>query len=278
MTGITVDVDALDDARDAWRAGETEVVLSTAVNRISLGSALEAACWGAGNDPQVKALLRNWAQTSAALRDAVLCLDGGQPPRPDDHSAPEFEVRRCPSRLELEDAATGFEWVYFLDRFRRSLTQRLRFGASRSWALARAMGEMVDNVVAHAGLGDAPRAVVAYEVSTLHFAFAVADLGRGVLRSLRENPRHAAIQRDEDALRAAVKDGASRRLAGQGHGFQELLDAVADMEGQWSFRSGSSRLVVDGRGTGERQWRSSNSPEMPGFQLDVYAEPKKSSW
>jgi hypothetical protein len=278
MAGITVDEDALDYARDAWRVGTVELVLATQVEVVSLGSALEAACWGTGNDPQVKTLLGEWGQVSPALHDAMLCLDGGQPHRPDDHAAPDFELRRCPSRTELEDVAVGVEWKYFLDRFRRSLAQRLLLGKSRSLALASALGEMVDNVVAHAGLGDEPRAVVAYEVSFSHFAFAVADVGRGVLHSLRENPRHVAIQRDDDALRAAVRDGASRRTDGRGHGFEQLLVAVADMEGRWSFRSGSARLIVDGRGTGARRWRTSNCPEMCGFQLSVHAEPQKSTW
>src|SRR4029079_4152020 len=51
VVSITVDEDTLDDARDAWRAGETEGVLAADINGTSLGSALEAACWGAGNDP-----------------------------------------------------------------------------------------------------------------------------------------------------------------------------------------------------------------------------------
>jgi len=187
-------------------------------------------------------------------------------------------LRRCPSRQELEDVQVGLEWRYFVDRFRRSLTTRLGLPGGTAQALAAVLQEMVDNVVDHAGLGDAPAGIVAYDVSDEHFGFAVGDLGKGVLASLHENATHAGLATDGDALFSAVMRGASRRAGPKGKGFSDLLRALADLDGVLSFRSGSARLKLDGRGGGSRKVTPSNSPEMNGLQLSIVAQPKKSAW
>jgi len=150
--------------------------------------------------------------------------------------------------------------------------------SGKARGLVAALHEMVDNVLEHAGLGDEPRGLVAYAVTEADLCFAVADLGRGVVASLRENPANHGITTDADALRAAITSGASRRSGAAGTGFSDLIRALADLEGQLSFRSGASRLMLDGRGNASRVATLSNSPPMPGFQLSVYAQPRKSAW
>jgi hypothetical protein len=137
---------------------------------------------------------------------------------------------------------------------------------------------MADNVVAHAGLGEAPKGLVGYRVSNVRFGFAVVDVGRGILESLLENPKHAGITSDSDALVAAVTRGASRRPTGRGHGFSDLQRALADMRGTWSFRSGGARLIMDGSGTGDRTVSYRNSPKLLGLQVSIEAEPGASPW
>jgi hypothetical protein len=277
---MELDVVGLDDAREAWRTGHQDEVRDVALSSITLGATVEAACWGATGDPGSRAVLEQWAALSPTVRIALLALTTSDDlPRPGEHDAPTRELRRCPSRAELVDADVGTEWRYFLDRFRRSLTTRHgRLATARARGLSAALHEMVDNVVEHAGLGDAPVGVVAYDVSDQHFGFAVADLGRGVLRSLRENSAHAGLLTDADALLSAVTRGASRRPGVDGKGFSDLLRALADLEGTLSFRSGSARLRLDGRGSGSRVVSRSNSPVMNGFQLSIVAEPAKSAW
>ena len=276
---VVVDEHVLDDVRSAWRDGAHAEVSNAPIESIELGAALEAACWGVGADDRLLALLETWAQQSPALHDARQCLGDAGVTRPEDHDAPPYEVRRCPTRAEFEHPkGAGVEWFYFHDRFRRSLVERLKLPSRTAWDISIALGGMAENVVEHAGLGDVPRAVVAYQVTAMQFAFGVADVGRGVLKSLHDNPRHAEIRTDAEALAAAVRCGASRRPRGRGHGFEDLLKALADMEGRWTFRSGASRLVFDGRGTGARRWSTANTPSMRGFQLSVSAEPAKSHW
>lgn len=115
--------------------------------------------------------------------------------------------------------------MYFLDRFRRSLVNHLKLPASRARGLSAALHEMVDNVIDHAGLGDAPVGVVAYEVTNDRLGFAVADVGRGVLASLWENGAHGSLASDSEALLAAVNKGASRRPGPAGRGVPRLLAA-----------------------------------------------------
>jgi hypothetical protein len=279
IAGLSVDVLSLDNARDAWRTGAPAVVKDAAVETISLGACLEAACWATSGGAEVMALLSRWGQDVSSLRTALSALTTASPlPRPGDHDAPADEMRRCPSRRELEDSDFGVEWNYFLDRFRRSLVERLKLTSSTARALSAALAEMVDNVVDHAGLGDAPTGVVAYEVDEGRFGFAIADIGRGILASLRENPLHAGVATDSQALLAAVTRGASRRTGAAGTGFADLLRALADMEGRLVFRSGAARLILEGRSAGSRLATSFNSPELLGFQLSVEVEPRKSPW
>lgn len=276
---VELDVAALDGAREAWRSGRHADLYRASIDAVSLGASLEGACWAVTGGDAVLELLERWSAASAVLPRALTALTTtALLPRPGEHDTPEHEVLRCPSRQELVDAAVGVEWRYFLDRFRRSLVARLNLPAARSRGIAAALREMVDNVVQHAGLGDQPRGVVAYEVSSTHFWFGVADLGRGVLASLLENPAHRGVSTDAQALRAAVSNGASGRLGPGGTGFADLTRALADLNGCLTFRSGSARLVLDGRGNSSRVATLSNSPEMEGFQLSVHAQPSKSIW
>lgn len=276
---MELDVAALDGAREAWRSGRQADVCSASIETVTPGACLEGACWAATGGGAVRPLIERWSTASPLFPTALAALTTtASLPRPGEHDAPERELRRCPSRQELVDLAAGVEWKYFLDRFRRSLTERLSLSTPRARGLAGALQEMVDNIIQHAGLGDRPQGVVAYEVSPGHFWFGVADLGRGVLASLRENPAHQSVSTDVQALRAAVTNGASRRPGPGGTGFAQLVRALADLEGHLTFRSGSARLLLDGRGIGSRVSTFSNSPQMEGFQLSVHGQPKQSLW
>lgn len=277
---MELDARGVDGARDAWRSGRHAALESAQFTTLSLGASLEAACWAAeANDASALSLIRRWSVGSSTFEQGYAALISGQaPPRPGEHDAPASELARCPSRSELVDSSVGVEWRYFLDRFRRSLIDRLRLTPGRARGIAGALGEMVDNVVQHAGLGDTPRGIIGYEVSEAALSFAVADLGRGVLSSLRDNPTHRHISTDAAALVSAVTTGASSRPGVAGTGFADLNRALADLDGYLTFRSGSARLFLDGRGGGARRHNVSNSPEMIGFQLSVTAQPQKSVW
>ena len=246
---------------------------SVVTDGISVGAALELACchWmyrTDGNGPAA-ALVRAWSDRHAVLRDAIVALDHrGVRPVGDDvvFGAPRFEV--CP--VPLADQWQDDQWVMFQDRFRRTLVAN-GFPPRLATAMSRAMAEMSDNVTQHSGPDRSQQAngVVAFHGAERRMAFAVADVGRGVLNSLRTNPRWASLQSSGDALVVAVNDGATSRVEeAQGEGFRIVLNALADLNGHLRFRSGGGSFTLDGGGEA-RQSVKSFVPETVGFQLSV---------
>jgi len=109
-----------------------------------------------------------------------------------------------------------------------------------------ALGELQDNVFEHSG---APcTGLVAYGVAHGTFEFVVADAGRGVLASLRENAEFAHLADSGAALRVAASDGASRhaRDTGHGYGIGQLFRALAQDAAELRFRSGDHALRLWG--------------------------------
>lgn len=116
----------------------------------------------------------------------------------------------------------------------------------RAAGLMGALGELLDNVFEHSGRPES--GVVAYAASEGAFEFVVADSGRGVLASLRENPEFAGLADSGTALRVAVSDGASRYAGSTGHGYGigQLFRALAHDAAELRFRSGDHALRLWG--------------------------------
>src|SRR5207249_4910187 len=84
--------------------------------------------------------------------------------------------------------------------------------------LVGAMEELENNIHEHcnaAGTG-----LLAFRAARGIFEFVVADLGIGILRSLRSGPQYSALSDHGKALESALTDGISRFGAdsGRGHG------------------------------------------------------------
>jgi anti-sigma regulatory factor (Ser/Thr protein kinase) len=109
-----------------------------------------------------------------------------------------------------------------------------------------AVGELLENVVEHSGRPES--GIVAYAASDGAFEVVVADAGRGVLASLRENPEFAGLSDSGTALRVAASDGASRHAQSSGHGYGigQLFRALAHDAAELRFRSGDHALRLWG--------------------------------
>lgn len=109
-----------------------------------------------------------------------------------------------------------------------------------------ALGELQDNVFEHSGRPES--GIVAYAASEGAFEFVVADAGRGVLASLRENPEFSLLADSGAALQVAASDGASRyaRSTGHGYGIGQLFRALAHEAAELRFRSGDYALRLWG--------------------------------
>jgi hypothetical protein len=121
-------------------------------------------------------------------------------------------------------------------------------GLAKSLAagLMGALGELQDNVFEHSGRP--VTGLVAYGAGNSAFEFVVADAGRGVLASLRENPEFEHLADSGAALRVAASDGASRyaRSTGHGYGIGQLFRALAHHTAGLRFRSGDHALRLWG--------------------------------
>ncbi len=109
-----------------------------------------------------------------------------------------------------------------------------------------ALGELLDNVFEHSGRIDS--GIVAYAASEGAFEFVVADAGRGVLASLRENPEFTGLTDSGVALRVAASDRASRHAqsTGRGYGIGQLFRALAHAAAELRFRSGDHAMRLWG--------------------------------
>ena len=140
------------------------------------------------------------------------------------------------------------EWLVWEQWIKHAENAAVVEGLARELAagLMGALGELLDNVIRHSGRPES--GIVAYAASAGVFEFVVADSGRGVLASLRENPEFAGLADSGTALRVAASDGASRHARGSGHGYGigQLFRALAHDAAELRLRSGDHALRLWG--------------------------------
>jgi hypothetical protein len=130
-----------------------------------------------------------------------------------------------------------------------------------------AMSAMTENALLHANSNLV--VLVGYQLLDHAALFTVADLGRGVLASLRSSPKFEYLANSRDALRLALCDGVSRLGQGNGYGFHQVFKALANQFGTLRFRTGNVCIVMDGTEF-EADLGTESYPEpLPGFQVTV---------
>lgn len=130
------------------------------------------------------------------------------------------------------------------------------------------LGEFRSNIAEHAG--SFAGSVVAFCMDDSIFEVVVADRGRGVLQSLRDNPKFADLDDAGQALRLAVSEGVSRHADScRGHGFTPLFKGLANRFSHIRLRSGNHALEVFQTSEEKPMERISQKAENPG--LFVYA-------
>ena len=155
-------------------------------------------------------------------------------------------------------------WTQRLHNLLRELkVNGFRAGLARG--LAGGVAEMVDNIWQHAET-NVP-GLLLYRVQRRKFAFSVADIGVGILASLRKNPQYKWLESSMDAIGQAIRPGVSRCDSG-GMGFPSLLHALADLWGNARVRSGEASLIID-RTQDERTFDRTYLPFLPGLHISV---------
>ncbi len=228
-----------DDVGELRRLVHSGKALPRTLPPPTLGAVIELACtasvWRAGGELDAVRSFQEWAAALPLLGDAWSALNGERPVGAV-YSATTSDV--C-SVTDTDAQA------FFGNRFRESLIAIGGFTDRFALELAGAMQEMIDNTFQHSTThpGRAAPAVMGFEVAAQSFSFAVGDVGRGALDSLRENPQWATLPSDDDALHAIIVRHASRRGPVEGTGFQQVVRALADL-GTFRLRSGSACVSI----------------------------------
>lgn len=168
----------------------------------------------------------------------------------------------------IADRPAGNEVAAFNMRAKKA---GIEAGLSGEWAagMVAGIGEMISNVEEHSQA--VATAFAAYESRPGTFEFVVADLGVGVLSTLRDSSDYANLADDAEALRLALTDGVSRLGAGQGRGrgFRDLFRGLANRRGHLRFRSGRGGLVIDGTSPSLMSAHPGDKPPIKGFFVSV---------
>lgn len=148
--------------------------------------------------------------------------------------------------------------------------RKARFPKTFAEALSKVLGEMADNVVQHSEeMGAVYTGIGGYHVADRESAFAVIDVGRGVLASLNTSQTWKHLKTSRQALRSIVEQRASSRSQqGEGEGFKQLFKALVDRNCLIRLRSGDAVVTITDGADG-REGRESGSAVLAGFQVSV---------
>lgn len=267
-----------DEIRGLANSNDWQSVAKLSCQSLTVGGALQLACLEQeaidsfpANSQEIQTTIEDWSHEFPILAACRNALKHRGVWKIDDGFAfvePKWEVFPAP----LENQLGSREWSQFLIRFSRSLKAN-GFG-KMSQGLSNALEEMTSNITEHATPQNSSAwtsGAVAFEVTTQHLSFSVADVGQGILSSLAENPDYGNLRSGEAALYAAVVSRATAKVDRlYGDGFLSLNNALLDLNGQLRFRSDDGQLRASGL-TDQRHWeRVSNQIPIQGFQINVH--------
>lgn len=247
MTGNVWDTAKVERFRRAAADGWSARIDAFAVEEIKLDAAVDLACWITTVGASLRAAAAPWIERqvrrSTVVRAALAALEEGAVTRRDGTS---WCLR--PTFAAHEDVALG----EFQRDYRMELERVGAFEKVLARATAQSLGELLDNVAEHSGpTKDAPaKGVVGFQIVRGHTRFVVADLGRGMLRSLRTNPAHTHLSTELEALHAIVYEGASSRIGvARGNGVRQVLNSIVELQGMVRIRSVDGCVAVTGNAT-----------------------------
>jgi anti-sigma regulatory factor (Ser/Thr protein kinase) len=203
------------------------------------------------------------ARQLSAASDAFAVAKPAHPRRTD-----TLEIRSVEFlSLRGEAQLASKEVELFEIRFNRS-AQSVGISSGVSDQLQVALHEMIENAIIHSECEVQPLA--GYSIANGCAQFCVADVGIGVLASLRKCSDYHHIHRHKDAIRAALHDGTTRFGHQKGgFGFHEVFKALIEQWGAVRFRSGEGCISMNGSHLNADAGREHFPPLMAGFQASV---------
>lgn len=262
-------VETVEDIQRALRAGMPVHDHVAGVQHATVAGLLEYNCLrhavADGSVPPLPDAIRSsrLGRALAEIRSPLgLRTTGSQKPHVRSVEAREIEFHA----LEGSEPTLAPAWEDFMVRFVQSAVEA---GFSRVIAdgICATLHEMGENAPLHAA--SPVGAVAGYHVTPGVATFSVVDVGVGVLASLQRCPDYAGLRHHGDALRAVLRDRASRFGRGRGgNGFRQLFKSLADQRGELRFRTGEARVTMSGELTDALGTETFGEP-LPGFQITV---------
>jgi hypothetical protein len=158
-------------------------------------------------------------------------------------------------------------WKQFSIRFARSAEHA---GLKKLVAngLRGSLHEMTEIALIH-GQSDVA-VLVGYRVLKGTAQFCVADVGIGVLASLRNCSDFSHLRFENEAIKEALRDGVScfGRNRG-GMGFRQVFKSLTEHWGVLRFRSGEGCITMNGTDLETDRGSEHYPPGLPGFQVTV---------
>ncbi len=254
------------DLRDSLSNASRTQLGSLSPSGFSIGAIVQLACLRPVYPQQLDSLLETWRKPSKVLDTVLATHDFGALPA----TSNMWDVRG----LEFFPIR-GREWAgqqkYHPFESRFCKAAKLAGFGNKAEALSGALFEMADNVAQHSGADSTcPAAgIIGYYICDGHVAFTIADLGRGALDSLKQNPQWTQLQNSKQALLAIIQNHASRRPnGGDGEGFKEVFRSLANLNGLIELFSGDGRIRIRSTASG-RQATPQFTGRLPGFQITV---------
>ena len=104
--------------------------------------------------------------------------------------------------------------------------------------------EAIDNIHEHAKSPIGGYAVAQYYPKSKQIEIVIADTGRGIFNSLRENPQYASFT-EKEAIECCIKQGYTRGNAGRGNGLFHTTRFLQENQGMFCLYSGHYALRID---------------------------------
>jgi anti-sigma regulatory factor (Ser/Thr protein kinase) len=260
--------ESVEELQQAAEVGRPIATFMGSLNGATLPGIVEYGCakWQRPSLPPLPAAIASSPLGRALLEvksDLGLRKDGERriAPRTITPQSHEFYV------LDGDDPTVNRDWQEFLVRFRQSV-KHIGFSQDKAQGLAAALGEMADNAILHARA--TVGVLVGYHVVDGAAVCSVADVGIGVLASLRENEDYQNLETHAAAIRTALQDGATRYGTGNGgYGFRNVFKVLAAMWGTLRFRSGQGCISMDGTACDADRGEEMHVLDRAGFQVTI---------
>jgi hypothetical protein len=263
---MVLDSSMLADLRELAATEDLVQLENLSFSHATVGGIVDLACMRSSATEPLRAVFDIWASSSPVLENAFRVLENGRLPSTSEMWSGK-RIEFFPIRGPMWSEPIHFH--PFESRFRKAAVEA-GFGVGAD-GLASALFEMADNIPQHSAsrTSCSTSGLIGYFVEEGHVAFAVGDLGRGMLASLKENPAWDHLTNSKDALLAVIHDHASRRSGlGQGEGFKQVLRSLVERNGLLFLSSLEGRLTLRQRSDGEHAVVEFINA-FPGVQLSV---------